>query len=57
MCVRCRWPLLQLSKSRGKNANKPAAARGVSVIKKNARRTNYAVAAEAASVRPDLKVQ
>ena len=46
----------QLSKSRAKNASKPAAARGVSAIKKNARRTNYAVGAEAQRVRPDLKV-
>ncbi|GAB4821414.1 hypothetical protein N2152v2_008460 [Parachlorella kessleri] len=46
---------VQVSKSRGKNASKPSAARAVSVIKKNARRTNYAVGAEAQRVRPDLK--
>jgi hypothetical protein len=58
-----RWPRFagaagvpQLTKSRAKNSSKPTAARATTLIKKNARRTNYAVGAEAQRIRPDLKV-
>lgn len=49
------FPPLQLKKSRGKNASKPATACATTLIKKNARRTNFAVGAEAQRIRPDLK--